>query len=407
MGYTDANLSPARFQWEANSAPGQAYNCGPTCVTKMAQYYRDTWYGIEATRRLAVSADYRGTSATEQGVMLARRGVANSVMSINSVAQLHSLTDTGRRPVLIGMYFARVPYAYADHPFRGWHAVCVSRGAVGGFWINDPNFSPSGGTRPDPDRGHKFYPDWVIQQALINNSPRFAVVPTYLKAITVPTPAPTGGGRCHVATPSGLNVCNIRSAPNGAIFARARSDGYTYRVSDGRRLWGNGSQYVFLGWVNGDWAKCRTGSGQILYIHRSVVIIDRLGLARGAVLHELDNLPIEPEALEAMQLDLREFELVSESEAAGFIIDEPVPTLEEQEAMSMQLTVSELSDPWSGRDLSKPGEVCDASGIYASSIGGTEIALSRGDRFPPTRAGAGWFLVRPTEKLPEEQQQEE
>src|SRR6188768_2941968 len=116
MVYTSALTSPHRFQWEANSAPSQSYNCGPTCVSKIAQFYRDTWSGIEATRRLGVADDYRGTSCTEQGVMLAKRGVPNTVRQIDSIAELHSLVDTGRRPVLIGILMSRVPSNYRDHP---------------------------------------------------------------------------------------------------------------------------------------------------------------------------------------------------------------------------------------------------------------------------------------------------
>ena len=38
----------------------------------------------------------------------------------------------------------------------------------------------------------------------------------------------------------------------------------------------------------------------------------------------------------------------------------------------------------------KPGTKAPASGIYRSTSGGTEIALSRGNRFPPTKAGTSW-----------------
>jgi hypothetical protein len=43
----------------------------------------------------------------------------------------------------------------------------------------------------------------------------------------------------------------------------------------------------------------------------------------------------------------------------------------------------------------KPGEIVQASGIY-STVGGREAALSKGDRFPPTTAGAGWKAERLT-----------
>ncbi len=41
----------------------------------------------------------------------------------------------------------------------------------------------------------------------------------------------------------------------------------------------------------------------------------------------------------------------------------------------------------------KPGQIVQASGIY-ETVGGREAALSKGDRFPPTTAGATWKAVR-------------
>jgi hypothetical protein len=35
----------------------------------------------------------------------------------------------------------------------------------------------------------------------------------------------------------------------------------------------------------------------------------------------------------------------------------------------------------------KPGAKAPASGIYRPTTGGTEIALSKGNRFPPIKAG--------------------
>jgi hypothetical protein len=41
-------------------------------------------------------------------------------------------------------------------------------------------------------------------------------------------------------------------------------------------------------------------------------------------------------------------------------------------------------------DSHKPGEKAPASGIYKPTKGGTNVALSRGDRFPPTKPGGTW-----------------
>jgi hypothetical protein len=274
---TYATQATKRTQFESNSGSleySQRYNCGPTCVAAIAGFYRGTYYGIETTRRL-VTGPGTPTSAGQQRDMLIKRGVPATARFVNSVGVLHSLTDSNRRPIIIGLRMSLVPAAIRDHTFTGMHAIVILSGGynngVRGFWVMDPNFSPPGGIRPDPDRGLKWYPDTVIQNVINNGGMGWSVVPDNLK----PMPVTTTSGRAHIATPSGTNVCNIRSAPNGAIFARARSDGSTYRVSDGRRLWSNGSQYLFWGWVSGDWAKCQTGSGQVLYIHRSVVIIDR------------------------------------------------------------------------------------------------------------------------------------
>ncbi len=53
--------------------------------------------------------------------------------------------------------------------------------------------------------------------------------------------------------------------------------------------------------------------------------------------------------------------------------------------------------------MNKPWNICPQSGIYVpvwprgGNTGGTEIALSRQDRFPPAwKAGNQWELVRPT-----------
>lgn len=209
MPYDKATDAPARFQFESNSAPSQSANCGPTCVVKIAQYYMDTWWGIEATRRTISGMGpyyvngrwvwgapaYMPTSPAQQRDMLSKRGVASTIIRIDSLYQMRQIVAGGRRPILIGLYMARVPYNYRDHPFTGWHAVVVMDTAVvggtSGFWVMDPNFSPHGGIRPDPDRGKKFYPDWVMQYAYISNYSRWAIVPNRSKrTTTLPKPAP-------------------------------------------------------------------------------------------------------------------------------------------------------------------------------------------------------------------------
>lgn len=46
----------------------------------------------------------------------------------------------------------------------------------------------------------------------------------------------------------------------------------------------------------------------------------------------------------------------------------------------------------------KPGTPAKQSGIYTPSKGGAEVAISKGDRLPPTKPGGTWTLKTPTKK---------
>lgn len=267
---TYARDATKRFQFEANSGTleySQKYNCGPTCIAFIAGYYKNSWYGIEATRKL-VTGPGTPTNAWQQRDMLIKRGVSAQVLSIDSLASLHAIVDSGRRPILMGIQMSRVPASVRDHSFTGWHAVTIMSGGynngVRGFWVNDPNFSPPGGIRPDPDRGLKWYSDSVMQYAVIANTQRFAVVPNAAK----PLPA-TLKGRGYVKTPAAGNVINIRRSASlsATIYARAHSDGYTRRASDNKVLWKNSSLYIITS-MNSSWVNVRTGSGLNLAISR-------------------------------------------------------------------------------------------------------------------------------------------
>lgn len=201
MPYLSAVQSPARTQWEASSVASQSYNCGPTSVAKVAQFYTDRWSGIEAGRKLIAgmgpynlggrwvygAPPYTPTSAAQQRDILIARGVPCDVRRLDSRAQMKELVAGGRRPIIIGVYMARVPAHVRDHSFLEWHAMVVMDTAVvngvPGFWVMDPNFSPPGGHRPDPDRGKKFYSESVMEYAYFDNLPRWAIVPTRAKAI--------------------------------------------------------------------------------------------------------------------------------------------------------------------------------------------------------------------------------
>jgi hypothetical protein len=44
----------------------------------------------------------------------------------------------------------------------------------------------------------------------------------------------------------------------------------------------------------------------------------------------------------------------------------------------------------------KPGNITPKSGIYTPSKGGAQVALSKGDRVPPTKPGGTFKLTTPT-----------
>jgi hypothetical protein len=195
--FLSALSSPARYQWEDNSGSfyaSQSNNCGPTCVTKIAAYYNDNnSISIEATRRL-VTGCCVPTTASQQALMLSRRGVPATSRWIDTLEQIDELVGwDGTRPIIIGVEMYRVPAGVRDHPFLGWHAIVILARArktfngveLQGYWVMDPNFSPPGGHRPDPDRGRKFYARSVLQYAYINNYARWAVVPNRRKQVFV------------------------------------------------------------------------------------------------------------------------------------------------------------------------------------------------------------------------------
>jgi hypothetical protein len=176
---------PARYQSEPSSAPSQAFNCGVTVAVAIADFYIDRKHAIEPARRLidALGPYHLGapwgsvlgapekkpTNSHQQADILRALGVPCTVVQFKSVAQLHSIVDSGRRPVLLGLDFTHVENATSGYAtkFNGWHAIKVragmTRNGVRGFAINDPNFWP--GTK-DTTAGMRFYSDAAMQHAL-------------------------------------------------------------------------------------------------------------------------------------------------------------------------------------------------------------------------------------------------
>jgi hypothetical protein len=205
MTYTSTLQAPARFQWDPDSKyPSRtlpdgrieyagAWNCGPSCVAFIDQFRNDGKTSITTIRRSIGIADFTATSITQQRAMLERQGVA-CYPSQPSVGTMKTLVSTGRRPIIVGLWMAKVPASVRDHPFLGMHAVVILANAtvngVSGFRVMDPNFSRV--IRPDPDGGHKFYPDWVVAAAFVEASTggrSWALVPATPKLVTVPDTA--------------------------------------------------------------------------------------------------------------------------------------------------------------------------------------------------------------------------
>jgi hypothetical protein len=46
-------------------------------------------------------------------------------------------------------------------------------------------------------------------------------------------------------------------------------------------------------------------------------------------------------------------------------------------------------------DRFKPGQKVPVSGIWKPTLGGTPVAVSHDDRFPPTKPHGGWVLQTP------------
>jgi len=180
--YTHVNQVPFRRQWEPSSVPNQPYNCGPTSVAFIADFYRDATFGIEETRDLGAVHNGDGTSGPEQSIMLARRGVPNTVQA-QSVAAVKQWIASGRRPVLLGLRMSVVPAAVRGHSFTGIHAVAARENAMvagqSGVFIMDPNFGY--GQTVDVQNGARFYPDSVLAAAMTGLT---AVVPNAEKVVT-------------------------------------------------------------------------------------------------------------------------------------------------------------------------------------------------------------------------------
>ena len=248
--------TPVHLQWDPSSRlpypdPGSApNNCGPTTVVNIAHFYRDASFSIYDTRRLVVADWRRGTSVNEQAEMLRKRGVPCFIAQ-PSLFAIHNYIGSGRRPILLGLDYSKVPYSIAGHNFRGKHAVEIletewkNYGRSRGVLLRDPNFNRT--YRQDPTGGQRWYPDWVIDAAFTGEM--WAAIPERVKEIT------HWQGRIRVAGP-GSRIRESAKEISGNVFGIARTDGYTYTPKD-RRLWTN----AYLYWWDGEVVKDDGGNG--------------------------------------------------------------------------------------------------------------------------------------------------
>ena len=201
MTYVRATDPPPRYQWEHwdSEPPNGSINCNATSCTYIVDFYRDATHNINALRRMVGAVDGHTFSCAQVKAALAAYGIPAYTAQL-SFAGLKSLLSTGRRPVLVGLWEARVPPAVRGHVFTGMHGVVMLantwRNGVSGILVMDPNFNPP--YRDDPTHGERFYPDAVVAWAMYDYNLRktsYAVVPLNPKVVKpapAPVPPPTG-----------------------------------------------------------------------------------------------------------------------------------------------------------------------------------------------------------------------
>jgi hypothetical protein len=197
MAYLRATDPPPRFQWERwdSEPPNGAVNCNPSSAAFILGFYKDYVPSINGLRRLAGVPDYQTVSTTAIILAWSLRGLP-SYRARLTIAQLTSLVSSGRRPVLVGLWMGRIPYAQRGYSFTGMHGVAVlanqTRNGVPGKIYMDPNFNPWGG-RPDPYNGKRWLSDSLISYAMHErvdpSRVSYSVVPTNAKVISTTVPS--------------------------------------------------------------------------------------------------------------------------------------------------------------------------------------------------------------------------
>lgn len=235
--------SESELQWDPDSYPNQPYNCGPSSMEKIANYFKNlSTYGIERTRDLGTLANRRGTTAAEQSTMLMRRGIDNDASHLTPT-QIKSLLKTGRRPIGLALMMSHIPISVKGHSFNGAHEVVgLANGISGGLpgiWVNEPNQRRGTPTY----KKNRFFPDkyWIPAYQALGS---WAIVPTKDKVI--PTRRPLVK-KWIVNT----DVLNIRSAPRADstdLGNLKRGATFTSNLIET-----NGGPYLVSGVLRRDW----------------------------------------------------------------------------------------------------------------------------------------------------------
>lgn len=182
-----------RFQFEESSGSlqySQTNNCGPTGAAQQIDYYlnrRTSGHTAIEPLRAAIGKE-RGTptSAWDQMLMLEVKGIPASVVSFTTLKQLNvRLGWNGDRPIGIGLLMSRLKPSTRGHSFLGWHRITLIKRARRlvngrrryGYLYTDPNFSPPGGYRPDPKKGHRFVTQAELKYAWLDNPAALGIVP--------------------------------------------------------------------------------------------------------------------------------------------------------------------------------------------------------------------------------------
>lgn len=251
MVYTATTQHPPNSQYDPDSAPNQAFNCGPTTVTNSVKFMRDKDFGIEETRNLATLRNGTGTNTSQRKMMFDKRGVPAQVLHLSPADVKNKLN--GKKTFDIALLMSKIPLSIRKRPFAGSHSVeAIAKGISGGeqgIWVNNPDFHRD---RGEPSR--YFYPDryWIPAYNALGG---WCVVPTKDKVITTRTAYVR-----KLRTTAGLNA---RSGPSTShSIVRVLPAGYGFTSIQRETA---GGSYTVSGTSRRDWVSLNV-SGRLVWV---------------------------------------------------------------------------------------------------------------------------------------------